>query len=158
MYEARLAKLETQTKQVDDLEKKRNLLKEKLTTIATLKIKKHGPVHVLDDLNNAIPEKAWITELRDKNGQLEISGVALDNQTIAQFMANLGNFGSFDRDKVDLVQSFEFQQDNVKLKQFTLAVALKDQLKLQQAAAAEAAKTAEEDKKKKKSKEKKSEV
>ena len=86
----KLTKLKDKTKKVEGLEAKRKTLKEKLTTIATLKLKKHGPVHVLDDLNSAVPERIWITAVKEKSGgALEISGIALDNQTITQFIKDL---------------------------------------------------------------------
>ena len=54
--ERRLTKLNVVTQRVQELEEKQKTLREKLTTIATLKLKKNGPVHVLDDLTNALPE------------------------------------------------------------------------------------------------------
>lgn len=132
LLDRKLAKLEKITKQVEDLEKKRRTLREKLMTIATLKAKKHGPVHILDDINNALPERSWLLSMKEKSGALEINGVALDNQTIATFMKSLEGgkyFGS-----VDLVLSTEYVQDDVKLKQFTLSVGLKSLIKAPQPA------------------------
>ncbi len=125
MLEARLRKLEQTTKKVQDLEDKRKTLREKLTTIATLKKKKNGPVHVLDDLNTAIPERAWVTSITQKDNFLELKGVALDNQTIAEFMGKLGEFPFFERDRIELIKSTEFLKANVKLKEFFITVALK---------------------------------
>ena len=115
--ERRLTKLNVVTQRVQELEDKQKTLREKLTTIATLKKKKNGPVHVLDDLTNALPEKAWVNDLTQKDGIMSIKGVALDNQTIAEFMAKVGQYPLFDNDKVDLVKSSEFLRDNVKLKE-----------------------------------------
>ena len=124
--ERRLTKLNVVTQRVQELEEKQKTLREKLTTIATLKLKKNGPVHVLDDLTNALPEKAWVNELSQKEGFLSIKGVALDNQTIAEFMAKVRQYPLFDGDKVDLVKSSEFLRDKVKLKEFFLTVQLKN--------------------------------
>jgi len=121
----RLKKLEEVTKKVNDLETKKKTLKEKLTTIAVLKKKKNGPVHIVDDFNTALPEKAWVTEVSEKEGSVFIKGIALDNQTIAEFMARIGEFSLFDRDKIELVKSSEFLRDNIKLKEFNLIVPLK---------------------------------
>lgn len=124
--ERRLTKLNVITQRVQELEEKQKTLREKLTTIATLKKKKNGPVHVLDDLTNALPEKAWVSDLTQKDGIMSIKGVALDNQTIAEFMAKVGDYPLFDKDKVDLVKSTEFLRDKVKLKEFFLTVQLKN--------------------------------
>ena len=121
-----LTKLKKITKEVEDLEKNRRILKEKLTTIALLKARKQGPVKVLDDLNVAIPERAWVTAAKEKNGQLEVSGVVLDNVTLAQFMAALGQKRSFGN--VSLVHSTQVEKEKVKLKEFLLTVELKNPL------------------------------
>lgn len=126
--EKRLVKLNVVTQRVQELEDKQKTLKEKLTTIATLKQRKNGPVHVLDDLTNALPEKAWVNDLTQKEGIISVKGVALDNQTIAEFMSKVGQYPLFDSDKVDLVKSTEFLRDKVKLKEFFLTVQLKSSL------------------------------
>jgi type IV pilus assembly protein PilN len=123
--ERRLTKLNQVTQRVKELEDKQKTLKEKLTTIAVLKKKKNGPVHVLDDLTNALPEKAWVSDITQRDGIISIKGVALDNQTIAEFMAKVGKYPLFDTDKVELVKSTEFLRDSVKLKEFFLTVQLK---------------------------------
>ncbi|WKZ57928.1 MAG: PilN domain-containing protein [Bdellovibrionota bacterium] len=84
-----LAALEEQTTEVRDLEKRKLELDEKLGVIAKLKLSKKGPVRVLDEINVAIPEKVWINDMKEVKGQLSISGIALDNPSIVEFMKNL---------------------------------------------------------------------
>jgi Tfp pilus assembly protein PilN len=48
---------------------------------------------VLDDLAMALPGKLWLTSLKEKNGKMEIKGIAFDNQDIAKFMTNLESYG-----------------------------------------------------------------
>jgi len=116
----KLAKLKERTKKVEGLEAKRRTLKDKLTTIATLKLKKHGPVHILDDLNIAVPERVWIVTVKEKTGgAIEIGGVALDNQTIAQFIKDLEKSDYFQ--KVEPVVTKQIVFEEVKLKEFTIA-------------------------------------
>lgn len=124
--EMKLAKLEKITKEVEGLEQKEQKLKEKLSTIATLKARKHGPVRILDELNNAIPERAWLTSIKEKSGQLEINGIALDNQTIATFMNTLTGSPYFGN--ADLVHSTQIIKDGIKLAQFSLLVKIEEAL------------------------------
>ncbi|MCC6220343.1 MAG: PilN domain-containing protein [Deltaproteobacteria bacterium] len=123
-----LIKLKKVTKRVEDLEKNKKLLQEKLVTIAKLKAKKHGPVHILDEMAKAIPERAWLLDLKEKAGTLEVSGIAIDNPTIASFMNRLEEskyFGS-----VDLVHSTQKFVNDIKLKEFLLRVQVNDLLTL----------------------------
>jgi type IV pilus assembly protein PilN len=119
-----LARLEIETKKVEELEKKRKVLSEKLQTIAILKTKKRGPVHILDDMNKAIPERSWLVEAKQKDGMVEIRGISLDNQTVSVFMENLKTYPFFG--DVDLVVANEFVKDGVKLREFQVLVKLKN--------------------------------
>jgi type IV pilus assembly protein PilN len=116
---AHLSELKKQTKTVRDLEKKREVLRSKLAVIDDLKKRKVGPVKVLDQLNSAIPEKSWLLEVRDKGGVLRIDGLALDNQTIADFINQLEKSALFQR--VDLLEARQEEVRGVKMKHFAVS-------------------------------------
>lgn len=116
--EKELSELKKVTKEVAGLELKRKDLRDKLHVIANLKAKKRGPIRVLDDLNTALPERAWVLSLREQEGKVEITGLALDNQTIAEFMLALEESEYFGT--VDLVHSTQSNFEQVKLQQFSL--------------------------------------
>ena len=126
--ERTLRDLKKITAKVEGLELKRRTLKEKLLTIARLKSKKKGPIHILDDLNKAIPDRAWLRGIQEKEGAIEIDGTALDNQTVALFMHSLEKSPYFKN--VDLNHSTEVirNEDNVRLKEFSIAAKLSDPL------------------------------
>lgn len=124
----RLAELKKRTKEVTELEEKKRVLREKLLTIANLKAKKQGPIHVLDEINSAIPERSWLLSAVDKAGTLSITGIALDNQTIAVFISNLKKSKYFET--VDLDYSSLQEVESVKMKRFALTVKVTDSLKL----------------------------
>lgn len=119
LYRAQLSDLKKITKEVRGLEKKREMLKRKIEIIEALKSRKIGPVHVLDDLNIAVPEKSWLLEVRDKGGVLRIDGLALDNQTIADFIKRLEKSEYFIR--VDLLEARQEEVRGVKMKRFAVS-------------------------------------
>jgi len=100
---AEVAKLNQQAKEVRELDRRRADLKAKLRVIEDLKSKRVGPARMLDDLSTATPEKLWLTDFTDAAGSATISGVALDNQTIATFMRQLQDSKYFF--EVDLVET-----------------------------------------------------
>lgn len=119
LLEAQLTKLKIVTKEVRDLSAKKNSLAEKIAVMAALKKKKAGPVRVLDDLNISIPEKSWITDIKElEGGLLKISGFALDNQTIAVFMKALDASDYFSN--VDLVETKQTIVKGIGIKEFIL--------------------------------------
>lgn len=101
-----IVKFNEQAREVRDLDKKRIELQAKLKVIDDLKQKRVGPVRTLEDLSGATPEKLWLVDFNDVSGQATITGMALDNQTIATFMRHLQSSKYFyDVDLVETSQS-----------------------------------------------------
>ncbi len=122
----RLEQLREKTKNVETLDKDKALLREKLTTIAELKAKKHGPVHILSDLTEAIPKEAWLTSMSEKGTGIEFQGLALDSQTISVFMKKLEASPYFS--SVDLLDSRMQKRDEVPMQKFIILAGLRSAL------------------------------
>lgn len=117
-YQAELAALNQKHTAAIQLDKKRKELEAKLATIKILERRRTGPVHVLDDLGQATPEKLWLTEMREAGGAVTLLGKGLDNQTIALFMRNLAASRYFTN--VDLVETKQIEEGQAKLKEFSI--------------------------------------
>lgn len=112
-----LALLKERTKEVQQLEEKREELEQKLNVIQELRLNKLGPVKVLDQLNISVPERAWLTEVSERSSMIEITGFAIDGQTVASFMKQLERSDYFADLSVDTRAEM---RDGVKLQFFTL--------------------------------------
>lgn len=116
--QADIVELDKKSAELAQLETEKKDLEEKLKTIDTLEAKKIGPVNVLADLSDAAPEQVWLLEFKESGGLATISGLGLDDQTIANFMRNLDGSPYFDG--VDLVETQQSEQDGVQLKRFVV--------------------------------------
>ncbi|HHO76871.1 MAG TPA: hypothetical protein ENN05_10650 [Deltaproteobacteria bacterium] len=96
-----IKKLTAEAGEIEKFKKQKQELERKLDIINDLNTKKGGPVEVLDQLSIIIPEKAWITSLKNTGNSLSLDGVAVDNPTIATFMKKLQASPYFDN--IDLV-------------------------------------------------------
>ncbi len=77
-------------KKIAKLKKDRLELDRKTAIIKKLKTDSSLTVRVLDEVANRIDnQRMWLTTLQQQNTSLRLSGIALDNQTVAQFMDNL---------------------------------------------------------------------
>ena len=74
---------------VDEVEKINDELRRKLSVIGNLQASKTGPVHMLDELSAATPEKLYVTNLVEESGRLILAGNAASNEVISQFLINL---------------------------------------------------------------------
>ncbi len=109
-------------KQLNQLKKKQNVLKQKLKVIENLRKNRDLPVRVLDELAIRIPsDKMWVRKLTQKGGTLTIEGVARGNETIAQFMESLAQSPYIDANAVVLKQSRQVKIKEYKLKNFNLS-------------------------------------
>ena len=83
--------LNSQAKGVTNLKKSIGVLKQKLKVIDELGKQKTGPAKVMESLSAAMSPRLWITEFKESGGNLSISGMAVDNQTIAGFLKALSS-------------------------------------------------------------------
>jgi type IV pilus assembly protein PilN len=82
-YAPTLAKIANYKKQIEELTRKTEIIK---------KLKKDSSltVRVLDEVAKRVDnERVWLSSLQQQGSSLRLSGVALDNQTVAQFMDTL---------------------------------------------------------------------
>jgi type IV pilus assembly protein PilN len=100
------------------IEQQKQELREKLRVIGQLEAKKVGPVRILADLSTATPDKLWLTEFADANGTLKLTGLGVDEQTVADFLRRLGTLTFFQ--SVDLDETSQVTQDGAKLKKFVI--------------------------------------
>jgi len=94
-------------------------LQDKLNVINALRKEKATPAKVLDELSIDKPEKLHLESVRKDGSKLGIEGIALDDETIANFMTNLRKSKLFKN--VDLVVSEQVEQSKIKLKKFILS-------------------------------------
>ena len=113
-----IASLESQVKEVTELQKKVSDLNQKLKVIEDLSKKKVGPVRVMENLSVATPARLWLTEFKETGGNLSITGIAVDNQTVAEFLKALAASAYFK--SVELVETSQTEQDKLLLKKFSL--------------------------------------
>ncbi|MGD8372919.1 MAG: PilN domain-containing protein [Syntrophobacterales bacterium] len=108
-------------RQLKELEKRQEILKQKLQVIENLRQNRDLPVRVLNELSVRIPsDKMWIRTLNQKGNVLTLEGVARGNETIAQFMESLAKSPYIDANQVVLKQSRQVEISGYKLKAFNL--------------------------------------
>ncbi len=92
---AEIAALQKEIGEVEKFKARKAELQKKVDIISNLQKGRTGPVRHFEALSAAIPEKCWIDTLSVKDARVTLSGVALNNYTIANFMTALGQTGRF---------------------------------------------------------------
>ena len=114
-----IARFKALTAEVSKAKDDQKSLQEKLNVINTLKKEKGSPARILDELSIYKPEKIHLDSLKKEGAKLGIEGIALDDETIANFMTNLRKSKLFKN--VDLIVSEQSELSKIKLKKFTLS-------------------------------------
>ena len=112
--------LDSQVRDVNELDAKKKALDSKLKVIADLGRKRVGPVGVMNDLAKATPDRVWLTDFTEAGGGATITGQAVDNQIVAEFLRNLSGSPYFTN--VDLVETTQDQVGEIKLRKFIVKV------------------------------------
>jgi type IV pilus assembly protein PilN len=107
------------TTEVTKAKEAQKTLQDKLNIINSLRKEKAGPAKVLDELSIDKPEKIHLESVKKEGSKLGIEGIALDDETIANFMTNLRKSKLFKN--VDLIVSEQVEQSKLKLKKFILS-------------------------------------
>ena len=125
--------LNLKAKEVGELQKKVKEFEGKNKVIEDINKKKAGPVRVMESLATATPGALWLTEFKETGGNLTITGVAVDNQTIAEFLKALASYPYFTN--TELVETTQNQQVNMPPRRFLIKSRITYQPKVPAAAA-----------------------
>jgi len=113
-----LTTLTKQAKGVTELEVKIKEVKGKHQVIEEINKKKSGPVRVMQSLSSATPPTLWLTQFKEIAGSLTITGVASDNQTIAEFLKSLSTHPYFR--STELVETTQTDQAELPPRRFLI--------------------------------------
>jgi type IV pilus assembly protein PilN len=103
---------------VEGEEKKRGILEEKRLVIADLERKEIGPLRILEALSDATPTRLWLTEFLDKGGEVTITGLAIDDPTVADFLERLQRSPHFHG--LELVVTAQAAEGATRVKKFVM--------------------------------------
>ncbi|RJP19650.1 MAG: hypothetical protein C4529_11120 [Deltaproteobacteria bacterium] len=116
---ADIERLKKEIGEVERFKARKAELQKKVDIISSLQTGRKAPVKMFEALSAAIPEKCWIDQLSVQGERITLSGVALNNNTVANFMTALGQTGRFR--EVTLGSADRSPMMNVKLVRFNLS-------------------------------------
>ena len=116
--ETELKKLEEVQKEVKRFQTEQQEIEQKLATIEQIEAARTGPVKIMDELAQRIPQRVWLTSMKASGGTLELHGNSLDAEIVADFAAALEESPMLSN--VDLRESNLEEVDGLKLAAFLM--------------------------------------
>ncbi len=87
--EAESARLQKDIGEVAHFEKLQKELRGKLDVLDKIKAARSGPVHLMDEISVALPDKVWITSYKENAGLIDVSGIGFTEEIVAEFLNKL---------------------------------------------------------------------
>lgn len=119
---SKITELKNKIGKLEELKTLKQQVKNKLDVLSQLRKNKTGPAQRLASLSDLTPEKLWLTNYSEAGQGVKISGIALTEELIAQFMKALENSNDFM--SVELLVSEQTELAGSKLKKFDMTMKL----------------------------------
>jgi type IV pilus assembly protein PilN len=108
--------------QVQKFETQKAQLQQRVALIEELRKGQTGPVHLLDEVSRALPDRLWLTQMTEdkKDGGMLIEGLTNSLTALSDFVANLETSGYFTRPVEIVTGQMQPQAGAAELVRFTV--------------------------------------
>jgi Tfp pilus assembly protein PilN len=89
--EGEAQKLEAIIKEVEDYQKRKDSLQQRIDLINQLKQNQKGPVRIMDQISRDLPDLVWLDRMEINAGHISLAGRGLNPNAVALFVENVKN-------------------------------------------------------------------
>ena len=123
-------KYEKINKEITEIKGKLEILNTKMNVIKTLESNRYEPVRLMDAMTSlVVPKRMWFVSFDGKGNTINISGVAVDNQTVADFMTRLERSKLFETVNLKTLKQNVVKQARLKSFEISCSKAVKKEEK-----------------------------
>lgn len=110
-----LTKYNTINKEIARIKKNLEVLRKKMAVIEQLESDRYAPVILMDTMTQVLVSKRmWFTNMSAENTTVSITGIALDEKTVADFMVRLQKSGLFSNVELKSIKREKVENSNLK--------------------------------------------
>lgn len=102
-------KLEAIIKEVEEYQRRKDSLQQRIDLINQLKQNQKGPVRIMDQISRDLPDLVWLDTMNIAGGRVSIAGRGLNPNAIALFIENVKNDPYFEEPRVGAVTKISDQ-------------------------------------------------
>lgn len=113
-----LGVLKAKVKEVENYERDKKAVEEKIQVIEKLRKNQSIPVLLLDQISRSLPEKVWLVSVVEQNGVIDLEGKATTNSEIVDFINNLKRSSLFK--DVQILESRQNPEGTISIYTFKL--------------------------------------
>ena len=116
---AEKARLQPILREVERFEAQKRDLQQRVNLIEELRQNQVGPVHMLDQISRSMPDRLWLTDMKQTGNDVTLDGKTSTLSSLADFVANLEASGYFAK-PVEITNSEEEKSNDTDLIKFTV--------------------------------------
>ena len=116
---AEKARLQPILREVERFEAQKRDLQQRVNLIEELRQNQVGPVHLLDQISRSMPDRLWLTDMKQTGNDVTLDGKTSTLSSLADFVANLEASGYFAK-PVEITNSEEEKSNDTDLIKFTV--------------------------------------
>ncbi len=125
-----LAKYNKINKEITDIKNKLAVLNKKIDVINSLDLNRKEPVRLMESMSQLnVSNRMWLTNMNTNQSTVMVKGVAVDNQTVADYMTNLEESELFQTVKLTKIVKMDVSDKSLSLKEFVLSFSKSQQAK-----------------------------
>jgi type IV pilus assembly protein PilN len=114
-----LARYNEINKEIAEIKEKLAVLDKKIEVIKSLDLNRKAPVRLMDSMTQLlVANRMWFTRMDYKDAGIKLDGIALDNQTVADFMTRVQEFPDYNEVKLASIKQERFKNKDLNLKRF----------------------------------------
>ena len=102
-----IKRVEAQIKEIEDLEKKKQRLIDRMNVIQELESNRPKIVHLFDELVKQLPDGVYFTALEQKNDKLTLEGIAQSDARVSSLMRNIEKSQWLTNPQIQLISAKE---------------------------------------------------
>jgi type IV pilus assembly protein PilN len=119
-----VAKYNKINQEIAEIKQKLSVLNKKIEVIQTLDQNRKEPVQLLDAMTQlVIADRMWLTDFSSNSTSVNLNGIALDNQTVADFMTRIEDSQDYGGVKLSSIRKQSIAEKNLSLKSFGMTFA-----------------------------------
>jgi type IV pilus assembly protein PilN len=114
-----VAKYNKINSEIAEIKKKLAVLDKKIEVIQSLDRNRKAPVRLMDSMTQLlVTNRMWFKRLDYNDDAIKLDGIALDNQTVADFMTRVQEFPDYQEVKLASIKQERFAKKDLNLKRF----------------------------------------
>jgi type IV pilus assembly protein PilN len=120
--EKELVQLKAKVGKLSKIKEQKRIVQSKLDVVKRLEAARKGPTELFARISSAVPERAWLNSVKDQGRIIVLSGIAMSEDDVADFMRGLQAFKDFTRVDLVVAQTTSKQIEGRSFVKFTLQV------------------------------------